>query len=230
MINIYAYEDLGHANHGWLDTRHHFSFASYYHPERMGFGVLRVVNDDKIQAASGFDTHPHKDMEIITYVRKGAITHKDSQGNDGRTTAGNVQVMSAGSGVFHSEFNLEDEETTMYQIWIEPNKMGVTPQWGAHMFPHDPVTSELMLLVSGDSSAPLSIQQDAKIFAGRLTQTTAINHPITHQAYVLVSQGEVSIDGHSAKQGDGIEITDQASVTIVADSDAEVLLIDVPKK
>ena len=134
MITIYPYEELGHADHGWLDARHHFSFGRYHNPERMGFGVLRVINDDIIKAGKGFDTHPHKDMEIITYVRKGAITHRDSNGNEGRTEAGDVQVMSAGTGIFHSEYNLEDEDTNIYQIWIEPHKLDVTPDWSAHEF------------------------------------------------------------------------------------------------
>ena len=118
MITHYPYEKLGHANHGWLDARHHFNFASYQNPKRQQFGALRVINDDVIKAGAGFDTHPHKNMEIITYVRKGAITHRDSNGNVGRTVAGDVQVMSAGTGVLHSEFNLESEDTNIFQIWI----------------------------------------------------------------------------------------------------------------
>ena len=147
MIKTYTFEQLGHANHGWLDARHHFSFANYYNPERMGFGALRVINDDIIKAGAGFDTHPHKDMEIITYVRKGAITHRDSRGNQGRTEAGDVQVMSAGTGIFHSEFNLESEDTNLYQIWIEPNKIGVQPRWDAREFPTEETEGVLTLLV-----------------------------------------------------------------------------------
>ena len=169
MITVYPYENLGHANHGWLDARHHFSFAEYRNPARSRFGTLRVINDDVIKAGAGFDTHPHRDMEIITYVRMGAISHRDSNGNEGRTAAGDVQVMSAGTGVFHSEFNLEDTDTNLYQIWIEPNILGVKPRWDSHEFPKQPVTEALTLLVSGDGTAPLFINQDAYIYAGKIS-------------------------------------------------------------
>jgi len=145
MHTHYPYQELGRANHGWLDARHHFSFASYYNPKRMGFGTLRVINDDIIKAGRGFDTHSHRDMEIITFVREGAITHKDSNGNVGRTEAGDVQVMSAGSGVSHSEFNLETKDTNIFQIWIEPNQIGVKPRWDSHEFPDVSTTDELSL-------------------------------------------------------------------------------------
>lgn len=230
MITIHTFEKLGQADHGWLNARHHFSFANYYNPDRMGFGVLRVINDDIIQAGAGFDTHPHKDMEIITYVRKGAITHRDSNGNEGRTGAGDVQVMSAGSGVFHSEYNLESEDTNLYQIWIEPDKLGVPPVWDAHKFPKDETKDALSLLVSGDGEAPLFIQQDARIYAGSLVKGVEITHPIIHQAYLLVSDGELEIDGVKMKKGDGAEITGLSSVTLKALSNTDVLVIDVPVK
>ena len=230
MITLYPYEKLGHANHGWLDARHHFSFASYHDEKRMGFGTLRVINDDIVKAGAGFDTHPHRDMEIITYVRKGAITHRDSQGNEGRTEAGDVQVMSAGTGIYHSEYNLENEDTNLYQIWIHPNKKGVKPRWDAKEFPKEPVTEKLNLLVSGDGNAPLSIHQNAEIYGGRLEKGTSIHHAIKSQAYVLASEGEVEINGKKLKKGDGAEITDLETITITALSDAEVLVIDVPSK
>ena len=131
MINIRPFASLGHADHGWLDARHHFSFANYHDPARMGWGAIRVWNDDRIAAQSGFPPHPHRDMEIVTYVRTGAITHQDSLGNKGRTGAGDVQVMSAGTGVTHAEFNLEDEETTLFQIWIETGRPSAPPVRGA---------------------------------------------------------------------------------------------------
>lgn len=229
MITVYPYEALGHANHGWLDARHHFSFARYYNPERTGFGTLKVINDDIIKAGAGFDTHPHRDMEIITYVRKGAITHRDSKGNEGRTEAGDVQVMSAGTGIFHSEYNLESEDTSLYQIWIEPNKQGVQPDWDAHVFPKTPVDTALELLVSGDGEAPLFINQNAKIYAGKLNAGTTIEHPIEQQAYLLVSEGEIEVDGNVLKKGDGAEMTDIAAVEIQALKDSEVLVIDAPR-
>ena len=228
MIKIYTYEQLGHADHGWLNARHHFSFASYYNPQRMAFGALRVINDDIIKAGAGFDTHPHKDMEIITYVRKGAITHRDSRGNTGRTEAGDVQVMSAGTGIHHSEFNLESEDTNLYQIWIEPNELGVEPRWDARKFPTESNDGGLTLLVSGDGRAPLQIHQDATIHAGRVNAGNEMEHSIRHQAYLLVSKGSITLDGHSLKQGDGAEIFDVDNVTFTAETDADVLVIDVP--
>ena len=155
--------ERGGANFGWLNSKHSFSFGHYYDPKHMGFSVLRVINDDIIQAGTGFDTHPHANMEIITYVRTGAITHRDSNGNVGRTEAGDVQVMSAGSGIYHSEFNLESEDTNIFQIWIEPNQLEVTPRWDSFEFPKQTAESSLTLLVSGEGDAPLSIYQDAYI-------------------------------------------------------------------
>ena len=230
MIKVYAYEQLGHANHGWLNARHHFSFANYYNPERMAFGALRVINDDIIKAGGGFDTHPHKDMEIITYVRHGAITHRDSNGNLGRTGAGDVQVMSAGTGIFHSEFNLESEDTSLYQIWIEPDKKGIEPRWDARAFPGEESEGSLTLLVSGDGRAPLQIQQDATIHAGCIKAGSELKHTIKHQAYLLVSKGKVTLDGHSLKQGDGAEIRELECIKLAAETDAEVLIIDVPEQ
>lgn len=228
MMTINRYKELGHAQHGWLDARHHFSFADYHNPKRMQFGVLRVINDDIIKAGTGFDTHPHRDMEIITYVRKGAITHRDNHGNEGRTDAGDVQVMSAGRGVFHSEYNLENEDTNIYQIWITPNKRNVDPGWKSHAFPKKPVKNKLSLLVSGDGKAPLFIHQDAYIYAGRLKKNTIIDHPIIHQVYLLVSEGKIEIGGQKIKKGDGVQITNMHAFEIKALSDAEVLVIDVP--
>ncbi|MBT5331250.1 MAG: pirin family protein [Porticoccaceae bacterium] len=229
MIKLYPFEELGRANHGWLDARHHFSFADYYNPHRMGFGVLRVVNDDIIQPGTGFPTHPHRDMEIITYVRRGAISHKDSQGNEGRTVAGDVQVMSAGTGVAHSEYNLEEVETNIFQIWIEPKEYGVQPRWDSYEFPKQSANSELSLLVSGADNAPLWINQDAAIYAGSLVEGTEILQPITQQAYVLVSEGQVELEGRLMKKGDGAEVTELDLIRLQAIVDSEVLVIEVPE-
>ena len=229
MITHYPYANLGHANHGWLDARHHFSFASYQNPQRQQFGVLRVINDDVIKAGAGFDTHPHKNMEIITYVREGAITHRDSNGNVGRTVAGDVQVMSAGTGVFHSEFNLESEDTNIFQIWIEPNQLEVKPRWDSYKFPKEPTADSLMLLVSGDGDAPLSIYQDAFIYAGHLREGTELTHPIKHQAYVLVSEGSLELEGRLLNKGDGLEVAELSSINMKALSNTRVLVIDAPQ-
>ena len=232
MITVYPFEQLGHADHGWLNARHHFSFARYYNPERVGFGTLRVINDDRVAAGKGFSTHPHNNMEIITYVRQGAITHRDSMGNEGRTGAGDVQVMSAGTGVFHSEHNLETEDTTLYQIWIEPNKRDVTPRWDAQAFPKTPVESALPVLVSGQpehaATEALFIHQDAAIYGGRLVAGTTVTQTVKHQAYVLASTGSFSVNGKVLKQGDGAEVTGESVLTITAVSDAEILVIDAP--
>jgi redox-sensitive bicupin YhaK (pirin superfamily) len=232
MITVYPYADLGHADHGWLDARHHFSFARYWNPQRTEFGTLRVINDDKVAAGKGFGTHPHDNMEIITYVRAGAITHKDSMGNTGRTGAGDVQVMSAGTGVFHSEYNLENEDTRLYQIWIEPNERNVAPRWDAKAFPKAPVTGQLPVLASGQpehaESEALLIHQDAAIYGGTLVAGTTIAQPIKHQAYILASLGSFTVNGAPLKPGDGAEITGENLLTITAVTDAEILVIDTP--
>lgn len=230
MITRIPYASLGHANHGWLDARHHFSFAHYYDANRMGFGALRVVNDDTIAAGSGFDAHPHRDMEIITYVRAGAITHRDSLGNEGRTQAGDVQVMSAGTGVTHAEHNREAEATRLYQIWILPDRGGATPRWETRQFPTQPVTGSLHVLASGrpEHGDALRIHQDAAIFGGRLAKGASMVQPIKHQAYVLASAGSFRVGDATLTQGDGAEITGLAELCITALEDAELLVIDVP--
>lgn len=228
MITRYAFADLGGANHGWLNAKHHFSFANYYDPQKLSHGELMVINDDRIAPHTGFDTHSHRDMEIITYVRKGAITHKDNKGNEGRTTAGNIQVMSAGTGISHSEYNLEDEETNIYQIWIKSKTTGIKPDWGMAEFPKKPVTKYLPLLVSGDNKAPLNINQDARIYAGRINKGDEITHNIIGKAYLLIAEGEAMVNQLHAKKGDGIAITDEVSITLKAKTEAELLIIEVP--
>ena len=187
-----------------------------------------VVNDDRIAPHTGFDTHPHRDMEIITYVRSGAISHQDDRGNKGRTQAGCIQVMSAGTGIFHSEYNLEDEETSLYQIWIKPAHIGVAPRWETAEFPKTPVLNKLQLVVSGDGIAPLQMRQNARIFVGYLNKDTKIEHPIQGKAYLLISEGDVIVKDLPAHKGDGVAISDEVSVNITAKSDADVLVIEVP--
>jgi redox-sensitive bicupin YhaK (pirin superfamily) len=234
MITLYPYASLGHADHGWLDARHHFSFASYHNHDRMHFGDLRVINDDRVAAGMGFGTHPHKDMEIITYVREGAITHRDSLGNEGRTAAGDVQVMSAGAGVQHSEFNNESVDTRLYQIWIIPNARNVVPRWDMRQFPKSAIhDGTLPLLVSGraedEGKGALMIHADAAIYGGRIAAGGCITHPIKHQAYILASDGEFTVNGMAMQKGDGAEITQESSITFTAKADAELLVIDVPR-
>jgi redox-sensitive bicupin YhaK (pirin superfamily) len=231
MITITPYDKLGNTDYGWLNAHYHFSFGEYHNPARMGFGALRVINDDIIGPNTGFDTHPHKDMEIITYVRSGAITHKDSTGNEGRTEAGDVQVMSAGTGIFHSERNAESVPTTLYQIWIIPRERGVQPRWDAKAFPKAPVNDQLSLLVSGraedENSDALMIHADAAIYGGRLAAGTSIKQPLKELGYLLVSEGTITLDGQTLNKGDGAQIKDLKSLMITATSEAEIVLIDV---
>jgi hypothetical protein len=233
MISVIKYKDLGGADHGWLKAKHHFSFASYYDPKRMGFGTIRVINDDIIQSKTGFDPHQHKDMEIITYVRQGAITHTDNQNNKGRTKAGDIQVMSAGSGVIHSEYNLENEKTNIYQIWIMPNKIAVKPRWEAKEFPKQKVTTHLNCLVSGFGKnyvdGSIGIYQDAYIYGGKTAKNSEISYKIINQAYVLCSFGKISIDEKVLEKGDGAEVFNEKNILIKSQADSEVLVIDTPK-
>lgn len=235
MIKHYPFQQLGKAKHGWLNTHHHFSFAQYYNPRRMGFGCLRVINDDWIAPHHGFPEHPHKNMEIITFVRSGAISHEDSRGNKGITGAGEVQVMSAGKGIWHSEFNWGSQAASMFQIWIEPNSYNVAPRWDSMAFPKSASNSHLPLVVSGyveDRQQVLFIQQQARIFAGKLLKGSEITHEITHQAYIIASQGVFNlVNGQQIVEmakGDGAEVTLQKFVTIKAQQNCEIIIIDAP--
>jgi len=228
MIIHYSFESLGGADHGWLKAKHHFSFANYHDPNKMSFGELLVINDDKIAPKTGFGTHSHNDMEIITFVKTGAISHEDNQGNKGKTSAGNVQIMSAGTGIMHSEYNHEEEETTLYQIWITPKSKGIDPRWDSAEFPKEFSTDKLTLLVSGNNDALLKIHQDARIYTGKFNKKTTINHHINGQAYLLISKGDVKIGSINAFKGDGIAIKDEEKITIEFNKEAEILLIEVP--
>ena len=229
MIDVRPFASLGGADHGWLKARHHFSFANYYDPARMNWGRLRVWNDDEIAARSGFPPHPHSDMEIITYVRTGAITHEDSMGNKGRTTAGDVQIMSAGTGVRHSEFNLEDETTTIFQIWIEADKRGASPAWGAKTFPKSDRSSQFSVLASGDTTDDaLTINADAKVLAATLNagETITYHLPQGRKAYLVPAVGAVEVNGVSLNARDGAAIADETEITITARADAELVMVD----
>jgi redox-sensitive bicupin YhaK (pirin superfamily) len=228
MIDIRPFDSLGHADHGWLDARHHFSFSDYYDPERMGWGAIRVWNDDRIAAKSGFPPHPHRDMEIITYVRTGAITHQDSMDNKGRTAAGDVQVMSAGTGVTHAEYNLEDEETTLFQIWVETDKPGADPAWGAMPFPKEDRAGSFQLLASGNpDDGALSINADARVLGASVKAGETISYQTGETRHVyLVPSGKVRVNGEDAGARDGVAITGEERITIEADQDVELVLVD----
>jgi hypothetical protein len=230
MIEKRTFGSLGGADHGWLKAKHHFSFANYYDPQRMGWGALRVWNDDEIAANSGFPPHPHADMEIITYVREGAITHKDSLGNEGRTEAGDVQVMSAGSGIRHAEYNLESETTRLFQIWIETNQPGGKPNWGAKPFPKGDRAGKFVTLASGldgDADA-LPIRTPARVLGATLKAGETTEYPLTadRHAYLVASLGSVEVNGVHLDTRDGAAITGETSIKVTAINDAEVVLVD----
>jgi len=230
MIDIRPFALLGSANHGWLDARHHFSFASYQDPGRMDWGQIRVWNDDTIEAGGGFAPHPHADMEIVTFVRSGAITHKDSLGNTGRTAAGDVQVMSAGTGITHSEYNYEDEATTLFQIWIIPDERGNPPSWGQREFPRGDRAGRWEILASGNSQrdGALPIRADAKVVAATLSAGASATYhadPARHQ-YLVAPKGRIKVNGIEAQARDGIAITGESEITVEALDDAELVMVD----
>ena len=229
MIDVRPFSSLGGANHGWLNARHHFSFANYYDPARMSWGRLRVWNDDEIAAQSGFPPHPHSDMEIITYVRTGAITHEDSMGNRGRTGAGDVQVMSAGTGVRHAEYNLENETTTLFQIWIETDKRGAQPSWGQREFPKSDRTGRFSVLASGDpADGALPINADAKVLGATLNAGESLTYSLGagRRAYLVPAAGAVEVNGVALNARDGAAIKDVAEITVTAKADAELVMVD----
>ena len=230
MIDRRPFETLGGANHGWLDAKHHFSFASYYDPARMNWGALRVWNDDTIAAGTGFPPHPHSDMEIITYVREGAITHQDSLGNTGRTEAGDVQVMSAGSGVRHSEYNREPGTARIFQIWIEPKTRGEAPSWGAKPFPKGERSGRFVTLASGfaEDTDALPIRTDARIIGATLKAGETAEYPLgaDRHGYLVPASGAVEVNGTRLNARDGAAISQEALLRVTAIEDAEIVLVD----
>lgn len=228
-IDRRPFASLGRANHGWLEARHHFSFAGYHDPARLGWGAIRVWNDDVIAPHSGFPPHPHRDLEIITYVRTGAITHQDSMGNMGRTGAGDVQVMTAGSGVRHAEFNREAEPTTLFQIWIEPRSRGGEPGWGAKPFPKDDRSGHWVTLASGftEDTDALPIRADARVLGATLKSGETLSHRVGagRHAYLVPATGSLEIDGERVEARDGVALS-AGDYQITALADAEVVLVD----
>ena len=230
MIERRPFTSLGGADHGWLDAKHHFSFASYADPDRMGWGALRVWNDDTIAPNSGFPPHSHADMEIITYVREGAITHKDNLGNEGRTEAGDVQVMSAGSGITHAEYNVEPVTTRIFQIWIIPNRRGEAPSWGAKPFPKANRSGRFVALASGfkDDVDALPLRTDARVLGARLKAGDSVEYAFaaSRYGYLVPSTGAVQINGVRLNARDGAAIRDEPVIRVTALDDAEIVLVD----
>lgn len=231
MIEHRPFSSLGGANHGWLDTRYHFSFADYRDPERMRWGALRVWNDDTIVPGKGFPMHSHGDTEIVTYVREGAISHQDSLGNTGRTEAGDVQVMSAGTGIRHSEYNLEPGITRIFQIWIISNHQCETPSWGSKPFPKADRSGQFVALASGvqgDGNA-LPIHADARVLGVTLKagETTEYRFGADRYGYLVPALGRVEVNGVALQACDGLAIHDEDSIRVIAREDAELVLVDV---
>ncbi|MAW98941.1 MAG: hypothetical protein CMN72_04695 [Sphingomonas sp.] len=230
MIDLRPFSTLGGADHGWLNAKHHFSFAGYYDPDRTQWGNLRVWNDDTIQPGTGFPPHPHRDMEIITYVRKGAITHEDNLGNRGRTEAGDVQVMSAGTGIAHSEYNREDQETQIFQIWILPTRTGEAPGWGAKPFPKGERSGRFITLASGfaEDGDALPIRTDARVIGATLRAGESAEYRLgtDRRGYLVPATGAVEIDGIRINARDGAAIKDVETLTVTAIEDSEIVLVD----
>ena len=230
MIERRPFKDLGGADHGWLRARHHFSFADYFDPKRMDWGALRVWNDDEIKPNTGFPPHPHANMEIITYVREGAITHKDSMGNEGRTEAGDVQVMSAGSGIRHAEYNLEAGKTTLFQIWLLPRQDGGQPAWGMKPFPKGDRAGRFVTLASGfaEDADVLPIRADARVLGATLKAGNSVAYaadPGRH-LYLVPATGGIEINGVGMNARDGAAITGEEKLVIKALQDSELVLVD----
>ncbi len=231
MISVQPFDRLGRFQNDWLNARYHFSFGQYNDHARMGLGGLRVWNDDEIAPGKGFDPHAHREMEIITYVREGAITHQDSLGNKGRTEAGDVQVMHAGTGIVHGEYNMEDTPARIFQIWIMPDTPRAAPGWGARRFPQER-SNTLIPLADGrpgaDGSA-LPLNANAAVLAGTIRKGEQVTHHFApgRAGYLVPASGALVVNGTAVPTRAGVSIANEAEVTILATEDAEVVLVDV---
>ena len=231
MTELRPAAERGHANHGWLDSRHSFSFADYYDPRHMGYGALRVINEDRVQPGAGFGTHGHRDMEIISYVLEGSLGHEDSMGNGSTIVPGDVQRMSAGRGVRHSEFNNEKSGVTHFlQVWIEPSAAGIEPSYEQRRFGPEEKRGRLRLIASPDGAdGSLTIHQDARMYAGLFDGAERAQHALARgrKAYVHVARGTVSVNGHALGAGDALK-SDSGALVIEGGQGAEVLVFDLP--
>jgi hypothetical protein len=231
MKQLRRSEERGHANHGWLDSHHSFSFADYYDPRHMGFGALRVINEDRVAAGSGFGTHGHRDMEIISYVLEGELGHKDSIGNGSVIAPGDVQRMSAGSGIMHSEFNHAKDATTHFlQIWIQPDRKGIAPGYEQKHFGVADKRGRLRLIASPDGAeGSVTIHQDARVYAGLIDGDEKADAPIAagRRAYVHVARGSVNVNGEALRAGDALMLEGEPKVELGGGKDAEVLVFDL---
>lgn len=231
MITVRHAHDRGHADHGWLDSWHSFSFAGYHDPAHMGYSVLRVINDDRIAQGGGFAPHPHRDMEIVTYLLNGALQHRDSMGNGSIIRPGDVQRMSAGNGVVHSESNAADGETHLLQIWLLPEKGGGAPGYEQKHFDEDALRNTLRLVASRNGrNGSVRIQQDAGIYAARLREGGTVKYQpaSSRRLYLHVARGALEVNGTILSDGDGAAIADEAEVILKGRQEAEALLFDLP--
>ena len=233
MIKTIKSEDRHHSNFGWLDTRWHFSFDSYHDPANMNWGALRVFNDDVVQPGQGFGTHPHRDMEIVTYALEGALEHKDSMGNRGVVHPGEVQVMSAGTGVLHSEYNHSQHDPVHFlQLWIFPRTRGRKPRWEQHQFSPEEQRGKLLPIVSGGKlPGTLTIDQDAEIYVSALPAGAEVTHQSrpNRKAYLFAIDGEASVNGTKLERGDQARIDGETALKIQAGKGAELILLDLPE-
>ncbi len=232
MIEIRRSEERGHANHGWLDSHFTFSFADYYDPRHMGFRALRVINDDLVKGRAGFGMHPHQDMEIITYMLDGALAHKDSMGNGSTIRPGEVQRMTAGTGIRHSEFNPGDETAHLLQIWLLPRERGLTPSYDQKFFSGDAKTGKLALIASPDGrDGSMRIEQDTRLYASWLTTGESVRHELAPgcHAWLQVARGSVKLGDQTLNEGDGAALSEESAVVIEGQTDAgaEFLLFDL---
>jgi quercetin 2,3-dioxygenase len=232
MQEIRKSQDRGQAHHGWLNSQHSFSFAEYFDEDHVEFGVLRVINEDRVAAGAGFGTHPHRDMEIISYVLAGQLGHRDSMGNGSVMKPGDVQRMSAGTGVLHSEMNPSPNEPVHFlQIWIRPDRVGVMPGYEQKFFGDDEKRGRLRLIVSGDGAeGSVRMNQDAKLYAGLFegAETAALSVAAGRRSYVHLVRGELTVNGTRLTGGDALKLTDVTQVVIGEGKDAEVLVFDLP--
>lgn len=231
MIQVRKAAQRGHFDHGWLDTYHTFSFGDYYDSNQMGFRSLRVINDDRVQPGQGFGMHGHRDMEIITYVVEGSLAHKDSMGNGSVIKAGELQRMTAGTGVRHSEFNPSNEgQVHLYQIWILPERTGLPPSYEELSAAEDDKRDRFRLVASPDgANGSLTIHQDARLYLASLSAGQAISHELKsgRAAWLQIVRGNVNVFGHELTAGDGAAITEDNALTISADAESEILLFDL---
>ncbi len=230
MLELRPFNSLGGAHHGWLDAHHHFSFAEYHDPRRRNWGNLRVGNDDVIAPGTGFRKHPHRDMEITTYDREGATSHEDNLGNKGRTEAGDVQVMSAGTGIAHSEYNLESTATKIFQIWIIPNETGLAPSWGTKPFPKGQ-REGFVTLASGKAGddQSLRIRADARLVAANLKAGETAEYRLDNgrRAYLVPATGAIEVNGLRAQARDGVAVAQEQVLRVTAIEDSEIVLVDL---